>query len=216
MDLIGLMLLVVVGLACFVLGQSYQRTGRLMPLDFSRLLPPERDRKGSALLWFACVFALLFLLALARNLGSPHSADAGSWMFFAYSGFGFCMAAWVYQDARERGGRASAWAGMVLVTNVFGLVGYFISRPERPRTCMRCGFRLREEYVVCPYCGPQAGLTCLSCQGVLEPDWQYCPYCQVPTSPPMDSMGGGGGIAGPGESSSESGPPSSASPMFTA
>lgn len=157
----------------FVIGQLYQHKGRSLLDDVTSRLPSDMQSTVRAtLLALGAMLGLFFLAVLA---------DEGPEAFipFFFISLWLLTTTWVYLDARERGGRAKAWALLTFFTFVFGLCGYLITRPDKPRACPRCAFKLREEFVVCPYCGPQAGLSCSHCQATLDSTWRYCPYCQT-------------------------------------
>ena len=171
MEALGyLFLILIIAAIGFALGSAFQRSGRSLPEEITRLVPA--DGQGSKMAWSVGIGAVLayYFFVLASNQGPPLVPP-----FFLL----FLLPAWVYVDARERGGRALAWALLTLFTQPLGFTAYLITRPEKPRSCPRCDFKLREDFLVCPYCGPQAGSTCSNCQSALDSTWRYCPYCQT-------------------------------------
>ncbi len=158
--------------------------------DFSRFLPDDSSSLLKALGYGLTALLLLTLLVGAINEGPQ--------VFFPILILGLWLLApiKVYLDAKERGARAVAWALLTLIMPL-AFFGYLVARPDRPRSCARCGVRLREEFAVCPYCGPQAGMTCVGCRAPLEPDWIYCPFCHMKTpSGSSDERDGDSGYGG--------------------
>lgn len=129
---------------------------------------------------FAGLAAASYVLCLLASIANPYMEQlltpVGVPALILYW---LLLPLWVFFDARQRGHRPWAWSLMALFTNVLGLLGYLIVRGERPRACRRCGYRLRKEFVACPYCGPASGRACSGCQALLEPDWNFCPFCQT-------------------------------------
>ena len=175
MDALGyLFLFLIIASGGFFLGVLFQRSGRTLPEDLRRMLPVDRQGQLNTFTLGAGFLVALYVFVLLTTHEEMFPP------FFLL----FFLPTWVYLDARERGGRALAWGLLTLFTQPLGFAAYLITRPEKPRSCPRCDYKLRDEFTVCPYCGPQAGLTCGNCQAVLEPTWRYCPYCQVSVTPP--------------------------------
>ena len=163
--------------------------GRLHPGDLMRKLaqtwshqplrPLRIEFSNGLTAAFVCLFMSLLFSSMISSAGGPLPGLLATMCGVAYW---VLLPLWVVRDARSRGGRAWAWGLMTLFTNILGLFSYLVARPEALKECHRCGFMLREDYSVCPYCGPDSRRSCSACQGTLEPDWRYCPYCQATVS----------------------------------
>ncbi|MBW3625272.1 MAG: zinc ribbon domain-containing protein [Armatimonadetes bacterium] len=177
MGLFGPLMVLAGVAAAFFLGQALQHRGHSYLGEMERLIPADVQSTVKAIVIALGSLVLLFLISVIFSEGPE------AFVPFFFISLWLLTTTWVYLDAKERGGRAKAWAMLTFFTFVFGLCGYLITRPEKPRACPRCAYKLRDEFVVCPYCGPQAGLSCVHCQAVLEPTWRYCPYCQAGVVP---------------------------------
>ncbi len=111
------------------------------------------------------------------------------------------VAIWVVNDAKSRSSSIifviiSAW--LVLFFNVFGLIIYFIIRPQATveesrwaelehrylefetaglMSCPKCGFSLQPDFNICPQCGFEVKVECSNCESYIYKDWEFCPYC---------------------------------------
>ena len=175
----ALFFLVIIGGVGLAAGITFGRSGHHLTPDLDRFVPKDPQ---TAIKLVAIAIGAVLGLSLLSSLMENGSEDLFPFLFITYW---LLIPTLVYLDARERGShsRARAWAFLTLFTNVLGLAGYLITRPEKPRSCPRCQTRFHEGFTVCPYCGPQAGLNCVSCQSALEPDWRYCPFCQTAVTP---------------------------------
>jgi RNA polymerase subunit RPABC4/transcription elongation factor Spt4 len=198
---------IIIGCFAFVMGRNFQREGQMIPHRVRRYLPRDRRNLVGALTVGSLALSALFS-GFNRYDGTPYPL-----FFFSLATYWLLLPYWVYLDAKSRGTRAWAWALMALFTNVMGLCSYLISRPERATVCSRCGYKLREDFIACPYCGPEAGKSCPHCNSMLDLDWNYCPFCLTnvkdysypddsPNDPPigddgplseMQTAGGAGG-----------------------
>ena len=98
------------------------------------------------------------------------------------------LTAWVAMDARWRGMRPSAWAILLLVTNLIGLGAYLIARLPAPSKCPNCGELIFGKYVRCPACGVSLRpAICPICRSPMRPGWQYCPVCSGIASRPAEA-----------------------------
>lgn len=95
----------------------------------------------------------------------------------AFAGYWVLLAWWVYLDATWRRMNPIPWAGLTLVTNVFGLVAYLVVRHPDPQVCSHCGAVLGMSVKCCPFCGSAMDLVCPVCQSSIRPGWVYCPEC---------------------------------------
>ena len=108
---------------------------------------------------------------------------------------------WVVNDAKARSSSIifviiSAW--LVLFFNVFGLIIYFIIRPQTTveesrwaelehkylefetaglMSCPKCNFSLQPDFNICPQCGFEVKVECSNCESYIYKDWEFCPYC---------------------------------------
>ncbi len=114
------------------------------------------------------------------------------WLSFVY---------WVYRDARLRNTSAVFWSLAVFVLNYLGLVIYLILRPpefiddiverdleikrmevllnSKLTQCPACGNKIKEDFLICPYCRKKLKNSCSKCGKPLSLDWKVCPYCKT-------------------------------------
>jgi RNA polymerase subunit RPABC4/transcription elongation factor Spt4 len=169
-----ILMILIIGFFSFTLGRAFQRDRNLFPRTTRILFPGDKRPLTGILATGSLIFALFAAATIDSNYNSPHVLTT-----LGFLSYWLLLPVWVYQDARSRGERAWAWGLMTLFTNVMGLISYLIIRPEKTQTCKRCGYKLREDFAVCPYCGPEAGRACSNCKSMLELDWLYCPYCRA-------------------------------------
>ncbi len=107
-------------------------------------------------------------------------------IFFAFvSGFflWFLLPSWVYIDAHQRGvSNPLMWAFIALISLVFGLAIYLITRPStlKSHACPKCEKDLNGGGMFCPHCGYDlAGSFCSQCQYPLKQEWAFCPSCRA-------------------------------------
>jgi len=102
-----------------------------------------------------------------------------------FSGFilWFLLPTWVYIDAQQRDVKnPGLWAFLTLVSAMFGLIIYLITRPPGLKTlnCPQCDKELNGTKAYCPYCGFDVSSTfCPQCQYPIKPDWTFCPSCRA-------------------------------------
>lgn len=94
----------------------------------------------------------------------------------------FLLPTWVYLDAQQRDVKnPGLWAFLTLVSLIFGLIIYLITRPQTLKTlnCPQCDKELNGTKAYCPYCGfDVSGTLCPQCQYPIKPDWSFCPSCR--------------------------------------
>lgn len=89
---------------------------------------------------------------------------------------------WVFLDARRRQTQPLPWALLVLLTNVVGLIVYWIVQSQNGKTqpasaCPACGKAVKKGYPYCPWCAVPLVKACKQCGKPLEPGWTACPWC---------------------------------------
>lgn len=115
-------------------------------------------------------------------------------IFFAIiSGFflWFLLPTWVYIDAQQRDvNNPGIWAFITLISLVFGLAIYMITRPSvmRSNQCPQCENELNGSGAFCPHCGFDLSNTyCPQCQYPIKSDWTFCPSCRAGLEAEEDS-----------------------------
>jgi len=102
--------------------------------------------------------------------------------FFAGLILWFLLPTWVYIDAQQRDVKnPGLWAFLTLVSIIFGLIIYLITRPQSLKSlnCPQCDKELNGTKTYCPYCGFDVSSTfCPQCQYPVKPDWLFCPGCR--------------------------------------
>ena len=107
---------------------------------------------------------------------------------------------WISRDARLRGEAPMKWMIIGLIPGA-GIIAYLLLRPPmlamdrdeqelevalkqrelmRYGECVKCGYPVRDDYVLCPNCQTQLRNLCQGCGKPLEPSWPVCPYCTTP------------------------------------
>ncbi|MGH7450669.1 MAG: zinc ribbon domain-containing protein [bacterium] len=105
--------------------------------------------------------------------------------FAVLSGFflWFLLPSWVYIDAQQRGvSNPGVWAFISLISLVFGLAIYLITRPATMKSlhCPKCENQLNGAGAFCPHCGFDLSSTyCPQCQYPIKPEWAFCPNCRA-------------------------------------
>ncbi|MGE5221363.1 MAG: zinc ribbon domain-containing protein [Omnitrophica WOR_2 bacterium] len=111
---------------------------------------------------------------------------------------------WTYRDIRSRARDPLARILAVLVVALLflpGIVVYLILRPARTLEeeyqhtleeeallqaiedsplCPGCGRRVKEAWMICPYCQTKLKKSCHQCGKLMELPWNICPYCGTP------------------------------------
>jgi hypothetical protein len=94
----------------------------------------------------------------------------------------FLLPSWVYIDAQQRGvSNPGVWAFIALISLVFGLAIYLITRPSTMKSlhCPKCENQLNGG-TFCPHCGFDLSSTyCPQCQYPVKPEWSFCPNCRA-------------------------------------
>ncbi len=95
----------------------------------------------------------------------------------------FLLPTWVYIDAGQRDlSNPGAWAFITLISLIFGLAIYLITRPATLRSfnCPKCENELNGGGAFCPHCGFDISSTlCPQCQYPIKQDWSFCPSCRA-------------------------------------
>lgn len=106
-------------------------------------------------------------------------------VFLVFSGIflWFLLPTWVYVDAQERDVKTpGVWAFLTLVSLIFGLTIYLITRPSTLKTftCPQCKGNLDGARAYCPHCGHDLSNNfCPQCQYPINPEWKFCPDCRT-------------------------------------
>jgi len=103
--------------------------------------------------------------------------------FFSGVVLWFLLPTWVYLDAQQRDVKnPGLWAFLTLVSLIFGLIIYLITRPQTLKTlnCPQCDKELNDTKAYCPYCGfDVSSILCPQCQYPTKPEWSFCPSCRA-------------------------------------
>jgi hypothetical protein len=94
----------------------------------------------------------------------------------------FLLPSWVYIDAQQRGvGNPGVWAFISLISLIFGLAIYLITRPATTKSlhCPKCENQVNGG-AFCPHCGFDLSSTyCPQCQYPIKAEWAFCPNCRA-------------------------------------
>jgi RNA polymerase subunit RPABC4/transcription elongation factor Spt4 len=121
---------------------------------------------------------------------------------------------WTYRDIRKRARGFTPLLLACLVSAIFfipGVLIYLILRPgqtleeeyqkaldeeallqtiEDVPTCPKCGKRVKEDWLACPYCHDVIKRSCQKCARILDPAWDICPFCASPVKGAQRSIAG--------------------------
>ncbi len=107
--------------------------------------------------------------------------NAGAILILAYW---LLLPVWVFLDARRKKTPPLPWALLVLVTNIVGLIVYWIVQNQTGKAsviagpvCPACGKPVQEEHPYCPWCATPLHRSCTACGKPLERGWVACPWC---------------------------------------
>ncbi|MEE9169507.1 MAG: sigma factor [bacterium] len=102
----------------------------------------------------------------------------------------FLLPTWVYIDAQQHDvNNPGVWAFITLISLVFGLAIYVITRPATMRShhCPQCENELNGSGAFCPHCGFDLSNTyCPQCQYPIKQDWTFCPSCRAGLQSPEE------------------------------
>jgi hypothetical protein len=94
----------------------------------------------------------------------------------------FLLPSWVYIDAQQRAvGNPGVWAFIALISLIFGLAIYLITRPSTMKSlhCPKCENQINGG-AFCPHCGFDLSSTyCPQCQYPVKAEWAFCPNCRA-------------------------------------
>jgi RNA polymerase subunit RPABC4/transcription elongation factor Spt4/cbb3-type cytochrome oxidase subunit 3 len=132
--------------------------------------------------WKYLIYGIVFVLIII-------------WLAFVY---------WTFRDAKLRSESvvpAIFWSLVVLVLNFLGLILYLILRPpeyiddvverdleiermqallnSKQSICPACGNKIKDEFLICPYCRKKLKSSCINCGKPLDLNWKVCPYCKT-------------------------------------
>jgi RNA polymerase subunit RPABC4/transcription elongation factor Spt4 len=93
---------------------------------------------------------------------------------------------WVFLDARKRQNQPLPWAVLVLLTNIVGLIVYWIVQTQSVKVnpalvCPACGNAVHKNHLYCPWCAAPLVKACKNCGKTLEKEWVACPWCGTET-----------------------------------
>ena len=95
----------------------------------------------------------------------------------------FLLPSWVYLDARQRDVKyPGVWAFITLLSLVFGLMVYLITRPSKLKEfrCPSCQEEMNGANAYCPYCGHDLSTAfCSECRSPVKAGWAFCPHCRA-------------------------------------
>jgi len=98
----------------------------------------------------------------------------------------FLLPSWVYIDAQSRAvGNPGVWAFISLISLIFGLAIYLITRPSSLKSlnCPKCENQVNGG-AFCPHCGFDLSSTyCPQCQYPIKAEWAFCPNCRAGLAP---------------------------------
>ena len=137
-------------------------------------------------------FLLLWLynVAVSNELYSYSNYPWGLWYGVTSTGaililaYWLLLPVWVFLDARRKKIQPLPWALLVLVTNIVGLIVYWIVQNQTSKApaiagsvCPACGKPVQEEHPYCPWCATPLHKNCAACGKPLERGWVACPWC---------------------------------------
>lgn len=85
-------------------------------------------------------------------------------------------ALWVYKDADRRKVNPALWGGIVLITNIVGVIVYAMYK-QANKICYRCGAVQNKDNAFCSVCGTQINERCEKCNSIVSKNQKYCSSC---------------------------------------
>lgn len=86
------------------------------------------------------------------------------------------LALWTYQNAAKAKLSPRYWGGIVLLTNIAGVIVYLLYKSDYV-TCPKCEASQNREHLFCTNCGIKLGANCKNCEGHISKHDKYCPHC---------------------------------------
>jgi RNA polymerase subunit RPABC4/transcription elongation factor Spt4 len=86
------------------------------------------------------------------------------------------VALWVYKDANQRKVNSALWGGIVLITNIVGVIVYTMYK-QTNKVCYRCGAIQSKDNIFCGSCGAQINERCDECSSIVGKNQNYCNSC---------------------------------------
>lgn len=86
------------------------------------------------------------------------------------------IALWVYKDANRRRANPALWGGIVLITNVVGVIVYIMYK-QTNKVCYKCGALQSKDNIFCGSCGAQINERCEKCNNIVGKHQHYCSNC---------------------------------------
>jgi hypothetical protein len=126
--------------------------------------------------------------------------------------FWVSLIVWTFRDVRARSRDIFAQllaVLMVIIFNLFGLILYFLLRPqetlaekyeraleeeallqdiEERYNCPGCRQKIRADFQFCPSCHARLKQPCPSCGNLLQLQWGLCPHCGATAAPPTPGL----------------------------
>ncbi|MEQ8155723.1 MAG: zinc ribbon domain-containing protein [Clostridiaceae bacterium] len=86
------------------------------------------------------------------------------------------LALWVYKDADAKRNNPALWGGLVLLTNIAGLIVYLMYK-QNSTICHKCGVMQNRENIFCTHCGNRLNEQCSQCGSIVNSNEYYCGKC---------------------------------------
>ena len=139
---------------------------------------------------------------LMRQLVSPQMQFFGMILLIMIIAIYLLSILWVGRDARLRDADPKKWSIIAIIPGA-GIIAYLLLRPpmyamDRDEQelevalkqrelmtygeCAKCGYPVKNNYIVCPNCESRLRQQCVKCGQPLEPSWTICPYCATRAS----------------------------------
>lgn len=96
-------------------------------------------------------------------------------MFF-FMIYWILVALYIYQNALKSKLNPYLWGGITLITNIAGVIIYFIYK-QNNKVCFKCRGVQSKNSIFCVYCGTKLNDTCKNCDNILNEHDKYCSRC---------------------------------------
>lgn len=113
---------------------------------------------------------------LSNGMEAAVGAYAGICLLL-FAVFWIFVAAWLYKKAVLSKMNGLPWLLIGLVSNVFGVVLFFIARSVIRSKCTFCGTWQNKNNRFCTACGAELSRICNECHELCKPDDHYCSRC---------------------------------------
>jgi RNA polymerase subunit RPABC4/transcription elongation factor Spt4 len=173
----------VVGDENIILNKDYIENDRKVNEDIDNDLSYERDLSSMNVYLLNYMLrkdtgTKIFVIRAANRI--PHAESlleiTGTLFGLIFIIYWIGLALWVYKDSNKKLNNPSLWGLLVLITNLAGLIIYFMYN-QNNRVCRECGALQNKENIYCIKCGANLNRVCSRCGQIIYKQYNYCSRC---------------------------------------